>query len=272
MATTFAAIARRLNCDESSVRAWVAGRTRPSLQRRLQLERVYGIPAEAWDVPWPGSQQQSLGDVEESALEKVTRHQAESGEVSPVFRSMPIEELRAYVSLKESEAAGRPVDRDVRAHVHGTVLLRFLEGADDHQKLLAIEAIERAWKHFRPPPCAGTALEDEAGKTIEHRYARRVVEHLDWAKRRVTWGEPVDLVATALAEMEVNIPVSRWREALAHWKGQLRGPRGRPRKGSERYAWHEVLYRLLTGKDDDVAAKNLGDGLTADRRARRQMR
>jgi transcriptional regulator with XRE-family HTH domain len=48
---TFAAIARRLRCDESAVRAWARGTGKPSHLLRARAADVLAIPERSWDEP-----------------------------------------------------------------------------------------------------------------------------------------------------------------------------------------------------------------------------
>jgi len=48
---TFAALARRLLCDEGTVRRMAHGRGKPSRLLRCRGAEVYGIPEGAWDDP-----------------------------------------------------------------------------------------------------------------------------------------------------------------------------------------------------------------------------
>lgn len=48
---TAASLARRLRCDEKSVRAWAREEVKPSLVMRTKLSTVLGIREEAWDEP-----------------------------------------------------------------------------------------------------------------------------------------------------------------------------------------------------------------------------
>lgn len=48
---TFGAIARRLRCDEASVRRWAYEKGKPNLQLRVRIREVLGIGEGTWDEP-----------------------------------------------------------------------------------------------------------------------------------------------------------------------------------------------------------------------------
>lgn len=48
---TFGSLARRLRCDERSVRWWASERFKPSRLMRARMFEVVAIPEDAWDVP-----------------------------------------------------------------------------------------------------------------------------------------------------------------------------------------------------------------------------
>jgi transcriptional regulator with XRE-family HTH domain len=41
-------VAEALDCSQQAVSAWVNGTSKPSLERMLKLEQLYGIPVAAW--------------------------------------------------------------------------------------------------------------------------------------------------------------------------------------------------------------------------------
>jgi len=47
---TFGGLARRLRCDERSVRSWAREENRPSLVMRARIAEVLGILEDAWDA------------------------------------------------------------------------------------------------------------------------------------------------------------------------------------------------------------------------------
>ena len=41
-------LASQLECTQQAVSAWANGTSKPSLERMLKLQSLYGIPVEAW--------------------------------------------------------------------------------------------------------------------------------------------------------------------------------------------------------------------------------
>lgn len=64
---TFGGVARRLRCDERSVRSWAREENRPSLVMRARIRDVLGVLEDAWDDA-------PTSDVYDAADPPTTRH------------------------------------------------------------------------------------------------------------------------------------------------------------------------------------------------------
>lgn len=50
-------VAQQLGISQQAVSAWMSGRTKPSYEKKLKLQELFGIPVDSWDskVPEPPS-------------------------------------------------------------------------------------------------------------------------------------------------------------------------------------------------------------------------
>lgn len=122
----------------------------------------------------------------------------------PLASAMSVAEMEALVAALRGEGS-----RLERALAFGRRLVRQLEVAEHPTALpsevhLAIEAIERAWAHFRP-----AKWDPNEARSIDFAYVETVIRELTWAREEVE-----RRVAAILANREESTLTDSERSAL----------------------------------------------------------
>lgn len=259
-----------------------------------EAERLAAIDWEAEERKL--AEKRAALDLRQAALEKSKREApdtpltrlldrcADSADLAEPLASMPIEEMDTLLAALRP---GSTLDRRAKALAFARRIVRTLETHDrpraiPSEVVLAVEAIEKAWAHFRP---VAPSFEMKSGRFA---YAERVIKQIEFGQNII--GGEIDLaaangeaaprsvathmaklveVAAAIEEMEPTIPAERWVEAIYAWRGEIPAAEGKPKRGTEPYRWDRVLYQLLTGETVvEPMATQFRDNLRAWRRDR----